>query len=242
RWHVRMEDVDEPRCVPEASDGILRTLERFQLTWDGEVLVQSRRKDVYQEALERLKRQGRAFGCACSRKDLDGERYTGACRNGTAGGRPARAWRFRVPSEPVRFHDRRLGHFHEQLEATCGDVVVLRADGYFAYQLAVVVDDAAQGITDIVRGADLLDSTARQIALHHALGQRPPHHLHLPVAVNEAGRKLSKQTQAEPLDPARAEPLIRAALSFLGVAVERASIDAMLQEAKMKWILMYPKP
>jgi len=240
-WHVRMEDVDEPRCVPGAADDILRTLERFELTWDGEVLVQSRRKDVYAEALERLKRHGRAFGCACSRKDLHGERYNGACRNGTARGRPARAWRFRVPPEPVRFHDRRLGRFEERLEETCGDVVVLRADGYFAYQLAVVVDDAAQGITDVVRGADLLDSTARQIALHEALGQRPPHHLHLPLAVNEAGQKLSKQTRAEPLDVARAERLTHAALKFLGVAVEPAPIGAMLQEAQMKWFLMFPK-
>lgn len=241
RWHVRMEDVDEPRCAPGAADDILRTLERFQLPWDGEVLVQSRRKDVYRETLERLTRQGRAFGCACSRKDLDGERYTGACRNGTAGGRPARAWRFRVPSAPVRFHDRRLGRFEERLEETCGDVVLLRADGFFAYQLAVVVDDAEQGITDVVRGADLLDSTARQIALHEALGQPPPRHLHLPVAVNQAGQKLSKQTRAEPLDAAHAGRLTQAALEFLGVAVEPAPIGVMLREAKMKWLLMFPK-
>lgn len=241
RWFVRMEDVDEPRCVPGAAEEILRTLDRFHLHWDGEVLFQSRRKEVYTAALDRLKHSGRAFGCACTRKDLGGERYPGVCRNGAAHGRPPRAWRFRVPAEPVAFHDRRLGRFEERLEETCGDVVMLRADGYFAYQLAVVVDDAAQAITDVVRGADLLDSTARQIALHHALGHPPPHHLHLPVATNEQGQKLSKQTKAEPLDPARAEPLTHAALEFLGLRVEPASIDAMLHEAKMKWGLMYPK-
>jgi len=241
RWYVRMEDVDEPRCVPGAADGILRTLERFGLKWDGEVLTQSRRTHMYKDALERLRRDGRAFGCSCTRRDLSGERYNGACRNGPAQGRAPRAWRFRVPSEAVVFHDRRLGRFEERLEESCGDVVVLRADGYFAYQLAVVVDDAAQGITDVVRGADLLDSTARQIALHRALGHAPPDHLHLPVATNEQGQKLSKQTKAAPLDPARAEELTHIALQFLGVRVETGSLEAMLGEAKMKWSLMFPK-
>ena len=240
RWLVRMEDVDEPRCVPGADTEILRALEAFGLHWDGEVMVQSRRRDAYTEALDRLKREGLVFGCACTRREIEGDRYSGTCRAGT-GGREVRSWRFRVPTLPVAFEDRRLGAFEERLEDTCGDVVLLRADGYFAYQLAVVVDDAAQGVTDVVRGADLLDSTARQIALHRALGSQPPRHLHLPVALNETGQKLSKQTKAAAIDPARAEALTYDALAFLGIAVEPANVTAMLTEAKMKWTLMFPK-
>jgi glutamyl-Q tRNA(Asp) synthetase len=239
QWLVRMEDVDEPRCVPGADAEILRALDAFHLHWDGEVLVQSRREEIYAAALDRLKRSGHVFGCACSRKDIEGDRYPGTCRNGT-GGRPPRSWRFRVPSAPISFHDRRLGHFEERLEDTCGDVVLLRADGYFAYQLAVVVDDAAQHITDIVRGADLLDSTARQIALHHALGSTPPRHLHLPVAVNEEGQKLSKQTKAPSIDTAQTELLTHQALAFLGLAVDKANVSAMLGEGMAKWRVMFP--
>lgn len=235
-WLVRMEDLDEPRCMPGADALVLRALEAFHLYWDGEVMAQSRRKEAYAAALEQLKRDKHAFGCACTRRETDGDRYPGACRNGTAG-RPVRAWRFRVPAEPITYHDRRLGHFEERLEETCGDVVLLRADGYFAYQLAVVVDDDAQGVTDVVRGADLLDSTARQIALHRALGSAPPRHLHLPVAMNELGQKLSKQTRAPSLEIAQAESQTFAALKFLGLQVEPASVAAMLAQAKYEWPL-----
>ncbi|MEP7367647.1 MAG: tRNA glutamyl-Q(34) synthetase GluQRS [Acidobacteriota bacterium] len=234
QWLVRMEDVDEPRCVPRAETAILRALEAFHLHWDGEVLVQSQRKEAYAAALDLLKREGHVFGCACSRKDIEGDRYPGTCRNGTSG-RPARSWRIRVPAEPVVFHDRRLGDFEERLEETCGDVVLLRADGYFAYQLAVVVDDAAQGVTDVVRGADLLDSTARQIALHRALGNTPPRHLHMPVVVNAAGQKLSKQTKAAAIESTQAEALTYEALAFLGLNVDSANVAAMLAQATARW-------
>lgn len=240
RWLLRMEDVDEPRCSPGAAEEILRALEAFGLEWDGEVMVQSRRKEAYREALAELRRQGRAFGCACTRHEA-GDRYNGACRDGLAPGRTVRSWRFRVPEESVAFVDRRLGRFEERLATTCGDVVLLRADGYFSYQLAVVVDDAAQGVTDVVRGADLLDSTARQAALHLALGHEPPQWLHLPLAMNGEGQKLSKQSKAPPLDLRRTEEELFQALKFLGVGAGPGSRGEMLQAAKINWRLMYPE-
>ena len=233
-----MEDVDEPRCVPGADAEILRALEAFHLHWDGEILVQSRRKEIYATALDQLKRSGHVFGCACSRKDIEGDRYPGACRNGT-GGRPPRSWRFRVSSAPISFYDRRLGHFEERLEDTCGDVVLLRADGYFAYQLAVVVDDAEQGVTHVVRGADLLASTPRQIHLQRLLALPQPRYAHVPVAVNAGGEKLSKQTLAPAIDPAEASPWLARALRFLGHAppdgLERGRVRDVWEWAIRSW-------
>lgn len=225
-WLVRMEDVDVPRNVPGAAEGILATLEAFGFEWDGEVLWQSRRLEAYAEALETLKARGLAYGCACSRKEIadaarhaavdGGLAYPGTCRAGLPPGRSARAWRLRVNDEETAFDDRLQGRIAQHLERDVGDFVLLRADGLFAYQLAVVVDDAFQGITDVVRGADLIASTPRQIWLQRCLGLSMPRYAHLPVATNAAGEKLSKQTLAPALDPARAGAELLRALAFLG--------------------------
>ena len=248
QWLLRIEDVDEPRCGQAHADEILRVLEACGFAWDGEVVYQSRRKARYQAALERLAESGQAYPCACSRREIadssisgmEGPVYPGTCRGGLKGRAP-RAWRARVDDEAVCFEDRLQGEHCQNLETDIGDFVILRADGYFAYQLAVVVDDAEQGITDIVRGADLLASTPRQIHLQRLLGYAMPAYLHLPVAVNEAGQKLSKQTLAAPLDPMNAPLLLVAALRFLGQQPEaglaRARAREVLDWAVKNWAL-----
>jgi glutamyl-Q tRNA(Asp) synthetase len=219
RWLLRMEDLDRPRVIPGAADAILRQLEAFGLEWDGPVVYQSARLDLYQDALRKLKIH--SYPCACTRKELedsalaiDGSRiYPGTCRGGIPPGKSARAVRVRTNAAPIRFTDRVQGTIEQSVEREVGDFVLLRADGVFAYQLAVVVDDAAQGITDVVRGADLLDSTARQIHLQRLLDVATPRYLHTPVATNGAGEKLSKQTRAT---DARLDD-IPGALGFLGM-------------------------
>lgn len=229
RWLVRMEDLDTPRNVAGADRDILATLERFGFEWDGEILVQSRRQDRYRAVLEDLKRAGTVFPCACTRKEIADSltaphlpgaetRYPGNCRAGLPPGRSPRAWRFRVPAGEVVFEDRLQGRIAQDVAGAIGDFVLLRADGIFAYQLAVVVDDADQGMTDIVRGADLLDSTPRQLLLQRALGLPEPRYAHLPVAANAAGEKLSKQTKARSLEGLRPEAALARALVFLGQA------------------------
>lgn len=212
-WLVRMEDLDTPRCMPGAADDILRTLAAFCLHWDGEIIFQSRRSAAYEAALQRLKGSGAAYPCTCTRREIadsalhgiDGPVYPGTCRNGIPAGREGRAWRVRtdrfpspfpLPPSPIEFDDALQGHVVQRLESEIGDFVVKRADGLFAYQLAVVVDDAFQGITHVVRGADLLHSTPRQIHLQRLLGFATPVYMHLPIAVNAQGEKLSKQTLA----------------------------------------------
>ncbi|MBI5786686.1 MAG: tRNA glutamyl-Q(34) synthetase GluQRS [Rhodocyclales bacterium] len=227
RWLLRMEDVDEPRCSQSAADDILRTLEACGLEWDGAVMLQSARKERYREVLERLKREDLVYPCACTRRELadsalapDGAAiYPGTCRNGLPPGRQARAWRLRVDDATVRFDDAVQGRRRQDLAGEVGDFVLLRADGYFAYQLAVVVDDADQGVTHVVRGADLLDSTPRQVFLQRCLGLSTPHYAHLPVAVNAAGEKLSKQTLAPAIDDHDPVPALVAAMRFLGQEV-----------------------
>lgn len=218
-WLVRMEDLDTPRVMPGAADAILRQLEAFGLEWDGAVIRQSARLDLYRNAIEGL--TAHCYPCACTRKELedsalaiDGSRiYPGTCRAGLAPGKAARALRVRTNGDPVRFTDRVQGEISQSLDRDIGDFIVRRADGLFAYQLAVVVDDDAQGVTDVVRGADLLDSTTRQIHLQRLLGFATPRYLHLPVATNAKDEKLSKQTQA--MD-ARVDD-IPGALRFLGM-------------------------
>jgi len=238
RWLVRIEDLDRPRVQPAAADEILRALEALGFEWDGEVVFQSTRQARYREALERL--HAHTFWCGCSRREIadsslglavDGARiYPGTCRGGLAPGRPARALRVRVPADEIRFVDRVQGPQAQVLSRDVGDFVLSRADGLIAYQLAVVVDDAAQGVTDVVRGADLLDSTARQIFLQRLLGVPTPRYLHVPVAVNAQGEKLSKQTGARAIDPRKPAEEIAAALRFLGQS-ERAT----LREALPHW-------
>jgi glutamyl-Q tRNA(Asp) synthetase len=247
RWRLRLEDVDEPRSVPGAAEGILLTLERFGFAWDGEVVRQSRRKAHYCAAFERLRRSGAVFACACSRREVadsslganGAPRYPGTCRDGLPQGRQARSWRLKVDRGPICFEDALQGRFCQDLAAEVGDFVVLRADGYFAYQLAVVVDDADQGINHVVRGADLMASTPRQICLQRHLGLPQPTYLHLPAAVNAAGEKLSKQTRAKPIDGMRPQQVLTAALAFLGqrppAELAEADLDSLWRWAIMHW-------
>jgi glutamyl-Q tRNA(Asp) synthetase len=232
-WLVRMEDLDRPREVAGAADEILRALEALGFEWDEPVLYQSRRDFAYGEALARLKRAGAVFACACTRREIadsvsafasapKGEAqelvYPGTCRAGLAPGREGRSLRVRVDDATIAFDDALQGRIEQNLARECGDFVVRRADGLYAYQLAVVVDDAEQEITDVVRGADLLDSTPRQIHLQRLLGLPTPSYMHLPVAVNAHGEKLSKQTLAAPVDPAEGAQALADALAFLGNA------------------------
>ena len=248
-WLLRMEDVDTPRNVPGAADAILSTLEAFGFEWDGPVLFQSRRIEAYAAALEALKRTGLAYGCACSRKEIaDSARrpaidgglvYPGTCRAGLPAGRQVRAWRLRVNDDEMAFDDRLQGRVAQRLERDVGDFVLRRADGLFAYQLAVTVDDQFQGISSIVRGADLLASTPRQIWLQRCLGYATPAYAHLPVAANAAGEKLSKQTRAAPLCTERAAAELVQALRFLGQPVPaelaRAAVGEVWRWARANW-------
>lgn len=199
-WLVRMEDLDTPRCVPGAAAEILRTLDVYGLHWDGPVLYQSTRLPAYQDALNQLVAREAAYPCGCSRKEV-GDVYPGTCRNGLPPGKVARAWRVRGTAE-------------------VDDFILRRADGIFAYQLAVVVDDAFQGITHVVRGADLEDSTPRQLHLQSLLGLTHPAYRHVPVVTNENGEKLSKQTLAPALRLEQPQRALLEAMRFLGVAVE----------------------
>lgn len=228
-WLLRIEDVDQPRSVAGAADDIRRTLDAFGFEWDGEVVVQSRRLDFYHAALVRLQLAGDVYPCACSRREVadsatlasvdGGLVYPGTCRAGVQEGRAARAWRMRVPdgdAARLAWTDRVQGAQTQDLAREVGDFILLRADGQFAYQLAVVVDDALQGVTDVVRGADLLASTPRQIWLQHCLGYATPRYAHLPVACNAVGEKLSKQTLAPALALGQAAAQLVRALDFLG--------------------------
>ena len=228
-WLVRIEDIDAPRAVPGAADDILKTLEGFGFEWDGEVVFQSRRIDLYHAALVRLQLAGHVYPCSCSRSEIaaatsrrsidGGLVYPGTCRAGLKDGAAARAWRLRVPDREFILHDRVQGESRQNLERDVGDFVLLRADGQYAYQLAVVVDDAAQGVNAVVRGVDLLDSTARQVWLQQCLELPEPCYAHLPVAVNRAGEKLSKQTQAAAVFPEQGTVVLARVLRFLGYQV-----------------------
>ena len=217
-WLVRIEDVDEPRSRPGAESAILHSLERYGFAWDGPVVRQSERSVEYESALARLRAVGAVYPCACTRRELEaapfgavGERvYPGTCRDRMPPDRVQRAQRVRVDATSVAFIDRLQGPQRQDLARDIGDFVVRRADGLYAYQLAVVVDDALQGVTTIVRGADLLASTPRQIFLQRLLGVPTPDYLHVPVAINRAGEKLSKQTHALPLPDDPVPPLLAA--------------------------------
>lgn len=223
-WLVRIEDLDPPRTVPGAAASILRTLERLGLHWDGAVMYQSTRDAAYRDAYAQLQAAGALYPCGCSRKEIadssiagiDGPVYPGTCRAGLAVGKSARAWRVRTDDSPLTFHDAVFGRIERVLARDIGDFIVRRADGLFAYQLAVTVDDAAQGITDVVRGADLLESTARQIHLQRLLGYPTPTYMHVPVAVAANGEKLSKQNSANLLEARPPLPVLARVLRFLG--------------------------
>lgn len=236
RWLVRIEDVDRPRCVPGADRTILSQLAACALMPDADPVWQSARSAGYEHALTQLRDSGRSYPCGCTRREIDqvwssrgvvharfAERpYPGTCREGLHG-KGARAMRFRVDDGPVHWTDRRLGAQVQDVEKVVGDFVIQRADGLWAYQLAVVVDDGAQGVTDVVRGEDLADNTARQLQLQRALGLRTPRYLHTPLVRGRDGQKLSKQNGATPVDlrdPIRA---LQAAGGVLGLPLLAAS-------------------
>jgi len=244
RWSVRIEDVDAPRTVTGAADAILRALEACGLGWDGPVVRQGDRAALYAGALARLRERGLAYRCRCSRREvadsalrgIEGAVYPGTCRGLEIPAEEGAAERFRVDPGIVTFEDRVRGRVAQDVAREVGDFIVRRRDGLFAYQLAVVVDDADQGVTDVVRGADLLASTPRQILLQRALGLPTPRYLHFPVAVDPRGEKLSKRHAAPPLDAANAPEAIARALAFLGQAeVAGGPAREMLAAAVAAW-------
>ncbi|MFU8837848.1 MAG: tRNA glutamyl-Q(34) synthetase GluQRS [Thiohalomonadaceae bacterium] len=225
QWLLRIEDLDPPREVPGAAEAFLYTLEAFGFEWDGEVCWQSRRLDHYEAILDELLQQGLAYRCACSRKAITQQAeqlglqagiYRGHCRSRHVSAHQQHAVRLLTEGARIRFVDAVQGEIQQDLDREVGDFVLRRADGFIAYQLAVVVDDAAHGITEVVRGSDLLDSTPRQIFLQQQLGYARPDYLHLPVAVNPQGQKLSKQSFAAAISPADALHSLWQALNFLG--------------------------
>ena len=242
-WLLRIEDVDAPRVVPGASEAILHALEAYGFEWAGEVMYQNRRAEAYRAAVQTLQELGLVYACACSRKQLaetakrgiDGLVYAGACREREP--MPGLALRLRVPAGRIAFADRIQGRVACDLERESGDFVVQRADGIHTYQLAVVVDDAAQGISHVVRGADLLTSTPRHIVLQRCLGLPTPSYMHLPVVLDPIGGKLSKQTLAESIDPRRPLPALLQALRFLGAPDVRAvgSLAEFWAQADAAW-------
>ncbi len=250
RWLLRIEDIDEARTVPGAAEDIIATLAALGMQPDGEVVWQSSRKSLYEAAFDRL--ASWIFACGCTRKEIADSRvalaadgaaiYPGTCRAGLAAGRPARAWRLRVPdvgnpAGTICFDDRWQGEIREELARAVGDFVLRRADGFWAYQLAVVVDDAEQQVTDVARGADLLESTARQIYLQRLLQLPTPRYLHVPVVTNELGEKLSKQTGARALDLAHPVDELRRAADRLGLSVNTAAstVEAFWNAALPLW-------
>lgn len=245
RWLLRMEDLDTPRVVPGCADRMLRTLEAFGLLWDGEILYQSRNIPRYEAALEALGRAGRTFQCTCSRRLRSSSEeggYPGTCRGKPPVPTPA-AIRFRVDeAETVRFEDRFQGECRIDMRAM-GDVVIRRRDGIFAYQLAVVVDDDAQKINHVVRGADLLASTAWQMSLQSALGMDHPEYAHLPLAVEPDGSKLAKSRRSVPLEAARAAPFLLTALRLLRQPLPDArGIEFETPRAILEWAIRHWNP
>ncbi|AKP87618.1 tRNA glutamyl-Q(34) synthetase GluQRS [Achromobacter ruhlandii] len=258
RWLLRIEDVDTPRTVPGAAETIMGQLEALGLRWDGDIVWQSQRGDAYQAAFDALAARGLVYGCGCTRREIadsalrgqaapgaDGERpYPGTCRHGLAPGREARAWRVIMPEGVERFEDRWLGPQEQDVARAVGDIAVKRADGLWAYQLAVVVDDGAQGVTDVVRGADLLSSTARQRVLGRLLGLPPVRYLHVPLILDPAsGLKLSKQNGAPAIDTSAPLASLQGAWRALGFApLDAPDTAAFLREATARWAARFPLP
>ncbi len=241
-WLLRMEDLDPPREVAGAGDRILKTLEAFGLEWDGPVVYQSRRAVLYEDALAQLEQAGQLYGCACTRREIadsaidpDNSRvYPGTCRAGLPPGRAARTLRVRVHDNSITLTDTLQGQVQQRLGQAVGDFILRRTGGLFAYQLAVVVDDAEQEITHVVRGADLLDSTPRQVYLQQLLEYPTPDYLHLPMAVDTRQDKLSKQTCAPAIDEQQRTATLCQALDFLGQPLPDTASDASPAEL-LRW-------
>jgi glutamyl-Q tRNA(Asp) synthetase len=247
QWLVRMDDLDQPRCVKDADSEILKTLEAYGLYWDGEIMYQSQRQTAYEAALEQLQQSKLVYACGCTRREIasiahagiDGPVYPGTCRPGLPAGKKARSIRLCTPDEVIVLQDRIQGEVKQHLQQEVGDFIIRRADGLFAYQLAVVVDDAEQQITDIVRGSDLLASTPRQISLQRLLEVKSPRYAHLPVAVNQFGNKLSKQTHAHPVNAKQARQTLLQVMRFLNQPVSGdmpgMSLVEFWPEAVARW-------
>jgi len=251
RWHLRIDDVDRPRTVAGAADDILRTLEAFGLGWDGPVVRQSEREPAYREALASLEARGHVFACACSRQEvaaaglagLEGPIYPGTCRPGTPPGRKGRSIRLRADQRHWTVTDRGLGPIGFDLHLLGGDFVIRRADGLFAYQLATVVDDIALGVTEVVRGIDLLGSVPRQLQLYQALEHPAPRYLHHPVVIAASRLKLAKSTGALPAPRQRPAALLARILNAIGIpgidpgfaATEPGAIDDLLEHGRRHW-------
>ncbi|MBI3231072.1 MAG: tRNA glutamyl-Q(34) synthetase GluQRS [Burkholderiales bacterium] len=251
QWLLRIEDVDETRTVPSADSAILHLLAQLGMQWDGEVVWQSQRKALYETEYARL--AGHTYACACSRREIadsntgiaqDGAPlYAGTCRAGLPSGRVGRSLRLRVPEGAaaiIQFTDRWQGSQQQNLQTQVGDFVLKRVEGFWAYQMAVVVDDAMQGVTDVVRGVDLIDSTARQIYLQSLLGYRQPRYMHFPVLANEAGEKLSKQTGAQAVAVGESEQAkvraLQQAAAFLSLdCLAATSVAQFWQMATVQW-------
>lgn len=245
-WLVRIEDVDQTRCQPDAERQILGALTAFGMRWDRPPVRQSERGDRYRAALDRLVGTGQAYRCGCSRRLIaamarvgsEGPIYPGTCRNHPPPAGQTAAWRVKVDDAPIAFRDRIVGEVQQRLDTEIGDFVVRRVDGFAAYQLAVVVDDHAQGITDVVRGADLLWSTPRQIWLQRLLGYATPRYAHIPLVYGEDGHKLSKRDAAHPMDAADPVPGLLAAWRHLGQtppAMPVGGSDAFWDWAIPRW-------
>ncbi len=245
-WLIRMEDVDQGRTVPGAADAILRSLENYGFEWQGSILFQSSREHRYAEISNELLNRGYAYPCACTRREIaatgnagiEGIIYPGNCRAGLPSGREGKSIRVRTDQRPICFHDRIRKRHCQVLERDVGDFVIRRADGYTAYQLAVVVDDADQGINQVVRGADLLLSTPRQLWLQELLGFPRPEYAHVPLLLDSQGRKLSKQDQAHPLSDRNPLPALLFSWRFLGQAPPEetpSSVQEFWKWAKTHW-------
>lgn len=241
QWLLRIEDIDTPRVAPGADKTIMHQLRVLGMQWDGEPVWQSQRLDLYQAAFDTLLAMGEVYGCACTRQELPSEGpYPGTCRHGLPPGRQPRAWRFRVPQGVERFHDRWHGPQQQDVAAETGDFIIKRADGLWAYQMVVVVDDGEQGITHIVRGADLLDSTARQRVLARHLGIDYPSAMHVPLLCDATGRKLSKQNHAAAMDITRPLPTLNKAWQALGFeALDVDDMASFWQIALERWAARY---
>jgi glutamyl-Q tRNA(Asp) synthetase len=251
RWLLRIDDLDRPRTVPGAADAILRTLDALGLHWDGPVVWQSTRDEAYHAGLAQLRSEGRAFPCICSRTDVlaaalpgwEGPIYPGTCREGPPAGRTGRAWRLRMVQRHWVIEDRALGPVGFDLHLLGGDFVVRRADRVFAYQLATVVDDLDAGVTDVVRGIDLLGSVPRQMQLYQALARTPPRYLHHPVVISGRGEKLAKSSGAAAVDPRDANAALVHILRALGIpdidALDvpggSSAVGGLLDHARRHW-------
>lgn len=237
QWLVRIEDIDPPREVKGSATRILADLERFGMQSDREVLYQSTRFAAYEQALEELLGSGQAYWCGCSRSDLPASGiYPGTCRDGLPAGKSPRSVRLRVSDKTISFDDLIQGRVAENLAQTVGDFVIRRADGIAAYQLAVVIDDAFQDVTEVVRGADLLDSTARQIHLQHCLGLKTPAYAHHPVAVDDSGKKLGKRHGSDPIASLSPSIVLQQALEFLGQPCPQSqTLDDLWHWALAHW-------